>query len=271
MSDFLKQIDQPLFPKILWEKPINKRAAKSLLIIGGHATQFSATQLAYQEAKAAGIGEVKVVLPDSVLKLTGPKGLPDCLFVASNKSGSMAKVALDEIITYSKESDGVLLAGELSENAETVSMLESFIEQIDKPLIMTDEVIKSLLFAVDKIKQCKDLLLIASTQTFIKLAERLDLQINIHAAEGLINKLELLKSLVPEIKADYVLSGPETIVNAGSKSSVTETTKAYTYGDGLFSTFWLQHPNKFEALTTGAWVINQIKSVNEIPAILNQV
>src|SRR3990172_12023595 len=99
MSKFLHQTNQPIFPKILWERPINKRAAKQLLIVGGHSMHFSATQQAYLEAIATGVGEAKVVLPDSVLKLTGSSNLPDCLFVPSNTSGSMAKAALDEILT----------------------------------------------------------------------------------------------------------------------------------------------------------------------------
>lgn len=268
-GDIQKQSAKPLFPKILWERPINKRAAKSLLIIGGHATQFSATQLAYQEALAAGIGEAKVVLPDSVLKLTGHSNLPDCLFVPSNNSGAMAKAALEEILVYAGESDGILLAGELSENAETVSMLEGLVEQVKNPLAMTDEVIKSLLFATGKLIGGKNRLLITTMQTFIKLAEKLEMEITIQPGQSLFNKVEFLQTLANQTGLDLVLGGAETVVASNGKVSVTPTAKAGDLlGSGLISTFWLQHSGKFEALTTAAYIISQINSTNDLKNIL---
>lgn len=269
MSDFIRQDSDPLFPKILWERPINKRAAKKLLIIGGHATQFSATQLAYQEALAAGIGEAKVVLPASVLKVTG--NLPDCLFVPANASGSIARPALEEIESYIKDSDGVLLAGELSQNAETVSLLELIMRDASVPMVISDEVIQSLLYLPELLFTSPERLLIASTQTFMKLAGKLEVAVRIQAGINLLNKIALLTGLNVEHRANYVLSGRDTIVHTNSKTSVTSTPKINSFGDGVLATFYLQHQNTFEALTSAAFVLSQVSNVAEIKTVLSKL
>lgn len=266
---FVKQTEQPLFPKVFWEKPVNKRSAKQLLIIGGHASEFSATQMAYQEAKAAGIGEAKVVLPDSVLKLTGNR--PDCMFVASTPSGSIAKAALPEIETYVQESDGLLLAGELSENAETVSVVETLARDCQKPLVFTQHAIGLLLHAPELINSKPNRLLAANTQTFLKLADAHKLEVRIQSGQNLLSKVDLLSNLQSALGLDLVLSGPETIVASGGEVSVTGTATANAFGDGLLSTFWLQHPNKFQALTAAAYVLAHAKNVEQIMPVLSKL
>src|SRR3989344_4370866 len=140
MGDFLKQANEPAFPKIFWNKPVSRKAAKSLLIIGGHAKQFSGTQTAYQAALAAGIGEAKGVLPDSLRKFVGP--LPDAILAPSSKSGSIAKIAAADIIAASKAVDSVLFADELSHNSETISLVEQLLTEISKPVILSQTVIE---------------------------------------------------------------------------------------------------------------------------------
>jgi NAD(P)H-hydrate repair Nnr-like enzyme with NAD(P)H-hydrate dehydratase domain len=268
-AEFLKQTTEPLFPKILWERPINKKAAKQLLIIGGHASEFSKTQMAYQEAMAAGVGGAKVVLPDSVYKLTG--SLPDCLFVPSTQSGSIAKSALDEIFRYIDECDGLLMPGELSHNTETTSVVEQIVRGCTKPLVISGEVIEMLLYEPSLIFGKSQRLLLANSQTFIKLASKLGVAIKIKPSASLVNKIELLEALSQNNSADYVLNGHETIVHSNHKTSVTNTPKPNYYGDGLFTTFWLQHPNKFEALTTAAFVMSKATSIGAIPSILASI
>src|SRR5688500_9831802 len=122
MVEILKQKDQPLFPNVLWDKPVNKTAAKKLLIIGGNQQRFQKVQQAYQFAKAAGIGEAKVLLPDSSEPSLGE--LPDALFAPSTPAGSMDKSAIEMIQKLSKEVDGLLLIGDLTKNPSTIALLE---------------------------------------------------------------------------------------------------------------------------------------------------
>jgi NAD(P)H-hydrate repair Nnr-like enzyme with NAD(P)H-hydrate dehydratase domain len=69
---WLKQTpDKPLFPNMLWSKPENKLHAGKLLVIGGNLHGFSAPATAFAEARKAGIGSQRVVLPDAIQKTVG--------------------------------------------------------------------------------------------------------------------------------------------------------------------------------------------------------
>src|SRR5688572_145008 len=174
-TDLAKQASEPLFPDIFWNRPLNRRAAKKLLIIGGHAKQFSQTQQCYLAAKASGIGEAKVVLPEGTRKYI--KGAPDCVFVAQTKSGSFAKTAYEEIKGFIKESDGVLLAGEFSQNSETISLLEQLLTDAKKPLVISAEIIESMIFNPPALFSQPSRLLLAPTKLLLSLAGKLDLPI----------------------------------------------------------------------------------------------
>lgn len=266
-TDWLKQTNKPLFQNILWERPVSKRTAKKLLILGGHKSQFGQTQAAYQSAVAAGVGEAKVVLPQAVRNLIGEH--PDCIFVADTKSGSLAKRALADIQRNAKESDGILIVGELSHNAETIGLIEQLLGSIKKPIAVTDEVIHQMLYKPQVLFVHAKRLLIASTQTFVELANRLGMAIEIKPAASLPNQIALLKQLAEANAAAYVLGDPQTIVHVDSNTSVTDASdaKAVT-APSLFATFWLQHANKFEALTTAAFVLSELsdKSSQDIAA-----
>jgi NAD(P)H-hydrate repair Nnr-like enzyme with NAD(P)H-hydrate dehydratase domain len=267
-----KQTNQPLFPNVLWEKPLNRRAAKKLLIIGGHASQFSATASTYQSALAAGIGEAKVVLPAPLRKLTG--GLADALFVPATPAGSIAKAAYPEIKSYITESDGVLLAGELSSNAETVSVLEQLLTDTTSPLIICGDVIDSLLALTSAIFKHPTRLLIGNSRTLVNLAGKLNIPMTIKPEAGVVNKVNLLSALEAEQGASWVLHGPELIIAAGGKCSVT----TYHSSDklpldhlpGIFSTFWLQHPQAYDALTTAAFIAAQAGTLEAVPKLIDR-
>src|SRR5688572_9623158 len=85
-----QQPDTPLFPNIEWQKPEQRSLAGKLLIIGGNAHGFAAVAQAYQDARAAGAGEVRVALPDALKKTIDPLAL-DCVYVPTNASGGITK------------------------------------------------------------------------------------------------------------------------------------------------------------------------------------
>src|SRR5258708_2443063 len=88
-----KQGSEPLFPDLVWSRPETKQTAGKLLIIGGNVHGFSAVGNAYTEAIKAGIGTVRIILPD-VLRKTVSKLLPEADFTASTPSGSFGQKAL---------------------------------------------------------------------------------------------------------------------------------------------------------------------------------
>jgi hypothetical protein len=73
---FIRQEDEPLYPTILYNRPVTRNAAGRMLVVGGHSGEFSVPTAVHQLATAAGIGECRVVLPDNLAKDN-----PDALIV----------------------------------------------------------------------------------------------------------------------------------------------------------------------------------------------
>lgn len=120
--------DKPLFQDVLWSRPENRRYAGKLLIAGGHQQNFNAVSEAYTAALKAGIGTVRVVLPDSLQKMLH-KLFPEAEYAASTPIGSFSRQALGTLLDAADWADGVLLAGDFGRNSETAIMLESFAEK----------------------------------------------------------------------------------------------------------------------------------------------
>ena len=136
---WLKQIPEtPLFEDILWSKPENKSQAGKLLIVGGNSFGFSVPATAYNEAAEAGIGEVKVLLPESLHKMVG-HFLPDAEYAPHNASGSFGARALEPLLTLSAWADATLLAGEFGRNSETAVTLEKFTQKYSGLLSVTQD------------------------------------------------------------------------------------------------------------------------------------
>ena len=69
MLDFWHaQSSKLLFPEIEWSKPEQRTHAGKLLIIGGGAGSFHGLVNAHKTALQNGVGEVRVLLPDSLKK-----------------------------------------------------------------------------------------------------------------------------------------------------------------------------------------------------------
>lgn len=134
-----KQGEKPLFPDLLWARPETKMAAGKLLVVGGHAQSFAAPAEAYAAAERAGAGTVRVMLPDSLQKTVG-KLFPAAEFAPSNPSGGFATSALAELLDTSQWSDGVLLAGDLGRNSESLAMLENFVGKYTGRLTITKDI-----------------------------------------------------------------------------------------------------------------------------------
>ena len=132
-----KQItSKPLYPEIEWEKPTRKDIAGKLLIIGGSTGSFSGVADAYATSKAAEIGEVKAVIPETLRKPT--KDLPDIMYAPSNTSGSFSTKSKEILLYSSQWADGVLLSGEYGRNSESAIALAYLIKNY-KGLVKINE------------------------------------------------------------------------------------------------------------------------------------
>jgi NAD(P)H-hydrate repair Nnr-like enzyme with NAD(P)H-hydrate dehydratase domain len=132
--------ETPLFPEIEWSKPEQKGKAGKLGIIGGNKLGFAGVAEAYSVATEAGVGQVRVLLPD-ILRKTIPSVMTDAIFGPTNQSGSLTKEAVAEMNALGEWADSILLIGDAGRSSETAIAYEQFIQHYMGPLVVTRDAI----------------------------------------------------------------------------------------------------------------------------------
>lgn len=170
--DFWQKQDptKPLFPDILWNKPEQKSLAGKLGIIGGSKSGFAGIAESYATSKKTGIGEAKIILPDSLKKII-PKNTLEALFVPSEMSGGISKDALPEARALAANVDTLLLAGDFGKNSETAIMLEELLSLTDKWTVLSRDTIDLLRESSPSLVERENTLLVASFAQVQKLLQ----------------------------------------------------------------------------------------------------
>lgn len=245
-TTWLKQTKQPLFQDLIWSRPENKRQAGKLLIIGGRAESFAAPAKAYAAAEKAGIGALRVILPEASRK-TVAKLMPEAEFASSTAGGGFAREALAAWLEAAERSDGVLLAGDLGHNSETTLLLESFGQKYSGALNLVGDAVITGASAVQ---------VITLTQ-LQKLARQAELTQAITSGMSLHNLAQVLAGWTVEAKLALITTHEEQIVTAvcGQVSTTPFKNRPDFVELAAYASVWhLQNPTKtFEALTTAAY------------------
>lgn len=252
---WLKQTDEPLFPDTLWAKPERKNQAGKLLIIGGHLHGFEQAATAYENSTLAGIGQVKVTLPDKLKPLLG-SSLEGAVFSASTNSGTLAQASLSELKSYATWADGVLLL-QPGENSETTLLLTRFIKEVDKPLIIAEDVMTQIQHDFKQLIPASTswlILTVNGLQTVMKLlgsqrAIRHDMGLRplvvATTSEPLLSPYNILCIYEDNV---VVLSGGLAITTRRSPEPQLAALAAWA------ATWWIQQPTKpLEAIATAVF------------------
>lgn len=133
-------IDKPLFPDIEWQKPEQRSMRGKLGIVGGNKLGFAGVAESYSTAQEAGVGTVRVLLPDCLRKMI-PTSMTDVVFAGCNQSGGLSRDALGELLALGAWSDCVLLAGDAGRSSETALVYSDFIREYTGPLVITRDAI----------------------------------------------------------------------------------------------------------------------------------
>ncbi len=169
LSYWKKQTPQtPLFPDIEWNKPENRAHAGKLGIIGGNKLGFAGAAEAYTVASQAGVGQVRVVLPDA-LKKTIPASITDARFAPTNASGSLSKEAAYELATLGAWADAVLLIGDAGRSSETAIVYEQFLSAYHGQLVITRDAVDLVKNSASSLVERPQTLLIVSFAQLQKL------------------------------------------------------------------------------------------------------
>lgn len=152
---------KPLFPDIEWNKPEQRAYAGKLGVIGGNKLGFVAVGEAYSLALDAGVGEVRVLLPD-VLRKTIPSIITEAHFAASNPSGGLARDAAADMHALGQWSSGILLIGDAGRNSETAILYDDFVKDYKGQLTITRDAFELFKQTLDTIVERENTLLVLS-------------------------------------------------------------------------------------------------------------
>ncbi|MDB5165483.1 MAG: hypothetical protein JWM00_373 [Candidatus Saccharibacteria bacterium] len=163
-----QEAGKPLFPDIEWGKPERRDQAGKLAVIGGNKLGFAGVAESYSQTLSAGVGIVKVLLPD-VLKKTIPPTMSDVIFATSNPSGGLAKDAFHEMKALGTWADGVLLVGDAGRNSETAIVYEDFVREYTGMLTITRDAVDLVKNSTQLLVERPDTLLVVSFAQLQKL------------------------------------------------------------------------------------------------------
>ncbi len=255
-SHWHKQGSEPLYPDLIWAKPESKQSAGKLLIIGGNVHGFSAVGQAFTSAQKAGIGQVRVVLPD-VLQKTVSKLMPEAFFAPSTPSGSFSQRALADFIDQAAWADGVLIAGDLGRNSETAIVLEKFASKYNGQLTLTKDAADYFTKTAIEIINRPDTTLVISLVQLQQLAKSVNSEKPFTFDMNLINLVDALHEFTARFKINIVLKHLDTIFIV--VNGLVSTTKTANGDEDSWrvptasaaAVWWLQNSSKtFEALTS---------------------
>ena len=261
IPQFVRQADQPLYPAILYNRPVTRHAAGRLLVVGGHTGEFSLPTQLNQLALAAGLGECVTAMPDALLKFLG--GAPGVSFVPSSPSGSLDPAALSQILYLSEEADAVAVGASLSNNSQTAILTERLVAEVERPVVLFGDAFVALQHYVPQIAARPDTLLIMTMPEIFKLAGTLGILIRIRRDGGLINKLEIVRDVAAAVAGQIVVYGSEIIVSAGDEAVVTPVNYRLSLVPAAYyavlATLWLQNPTRRrQGLATGAYLLGRL-------------
>ena len=252
--------NKPLFPDIEWSKPEQRSQAGRLGIIGGNKLGFAGVAEAYSAALQAGVGEVRVLLPD-VLKKTIPAIITDTLFGATNPSGSLARDAKPELQALAEWSTGILMIGDAGRNSETAITYEDFLRDYSGPLTITRDAVDLIKNSSQAIVDRPNTLLVVSFAQLQKLFQSVYYPKILTFSMQLAQIVDALhKFTITYPIAIQVLHKEHIIVASGGEVVTSEWENPMAIWRGhtaaRAASYWLWHPTKPLEATSARLISN---------------
>ena len=248
-------LDSPLFPDIEWSKPEQRSQAGKLGIIGGNKLGFAGVAEAYAVATEAGVGQVRVLLPD-VLRKTIPPIITDTVFGPTNPSGSLTKEAIAEMNAVGEWAQSVLLIGDAGRSSETAIAYEQFIEKYQGQLVLTRDAIDLVKSSSQILVERPNTLLVASFAQLQKLFQLVYYPKVLTFSMQLTNFVEAVHKFTITYPTSLAVLHKDHLVIASKGEVVTipwDNPMAIWRGSvaARATSYWLWNPNKpLEAVTT---------------------
>lgn len=196
MSDFAKishnfeywqKQTKPLYPDLAWNIPEQKTGRVN--VIGGNSQSFSTIiRTAEFLNHNFPLQKVVTILPDALRSKLPP--LENLTFVPSTNSGAFANsFELKKIFT---QNDFHLIAGDLSQNAETAIAITDAVKQSENPILITRDAVDLLAPTFNQIIMQPQLFLVCSMSQLQKIFRALYYPRMIMLSQPLLPVIETL-------------------------------------------------------------------------------
>ena len=256
-TDWLKQVAGPAFPAIEWSKPQHRSGAGKLLIVGGHQHRFVALAEAFAAAAEAGVGVIRVVMPDSLKSYR--RFLPaEAEFAPSAPSGGFAKEALGVLTDAAVGVDAILVAGDMGRNSQTAILLERLLNNYSGKMVLTQDALDFFLARPGELAARPQTLLVGSLAQARQLVAGPQKGYHLSFGMQLMQVVEVLRNFSRAAAAGLITKHHELVlVTLGGRLSSTAAPGRLPWRvatAAVAAVYWLQHQSKpFEALTTAVW------------------
>lgn len=253
-----QSLNTALYEDLLWSRPENRAFAGKLLIVGGHAQGFARPAEAFTLAEHAGVGTVRVLLPDVLQKTLG-RVFMDAEFAPSTPSGSFAQSSLGELLPLSAWSDAVLVAGDMGRNSETAVLLEKFMDHYEGQTIITCDAVDYLVATPYPVLQRPGTVLVLSFAQLQKFAIGIKYSNAFTFTMDLLRLIEALHELTKRYKFSIITKHLDMLIVAHegdvTTTKLSEELPVWRLQVASYASVWLlQNPQKpLEALTTAVF------------------
>lgn len=250
MISYQKQADHPLFPDIFWNQPVSTHAQGSIVVLGGHGQHFALTQQIHHNAKSAGAGRVRFLMPDAIQKLIG--ATPEGVYLPSTPSGSFAVRGTDQAVAAINDFDGLIISDDISNNSETIRFLEHVIQEVDTTVMIAGDTLVHLLSLRDTLQKIDVVILSPQQLSEWGKAEGTAIYTK---GPNLQKELPLLVSLGEAYDATIVVTSAEhTLVASSDEISMTaHKINNFAQLQANVGVFAVQHANRFKSATSAVY------------------
>lgn len=264
--DYISQSDQPLYPEILWNRPVSRVGAGRFLLIGGTLGRFSEIQYIYQTLTSLGAA-TSLVLPAGLRKILGES--ENFIFAPSTTGGSLGKGATGTIAHIWQDFEAYMF-GEIGGNSETMVLVEKVLDTLSIPLVLYGEALdKTIKLFPHAIKNVSSLTIVANWAQIFKICGAFNVPVT--TGVGVTAKAKILNDLSQALDCTYVTYGPEILVSSNRQLGLSKKSSAPpSLIAGVMASFQSQNSaNPFKGLMAGAYILGQIPEGLSTPKQIN--
>ncbi|MDP4038601.1 MAG: hypothetical protein Q8P54_01365 [bacterium] len=187
----IQQKDQLLYSSIIFNKPINKLSLPRILVIGGSSEKLKNVSLCYEALQNSNT-TLTLALPDTLKQAVATL---EAVFLHANPIGSVLKDNTDHLLDLASDANLLIIGVDMTLGSQAQIVVEKLLQECDKPVIVTDEVIKVFQFSPSILERSSKLILFLNTNSLVKIANYLKIPVKIRPDRGIYNRADLIKSI----------------------------------------------------------------------------